>query len=142
MERDPALAQYPLWWASYQNTMPPVPEPWAGAGKGIALWQFTANATLPGVPYPTDVSWWLAGVPALRAIQWPQPDPLGGPTDPQPDCAVDQKGNATDLPRALLTASGHLRNVYEKVGDATLNQHVGLAKSDIDACIRSLGLLP
>ena len=78
LERDKDLAQFPLWWASYQTTMPPVPEPWASAGKGIAAWQFRTDAILPGVPYQTDVSWWLAGLPALRAIQWPQPDPLKG----------------------------------------------------------------
>lgn len=90
LNRDRALAHFPLWWASYQDTVPPVPEPWASAGKGIALWQFTSKAQLPGLPWECDVSWWLAGLPALRAIQWPQPDPIAGkPTIGTPDSDGD-----------------------------------------------------
>jgi GH25 family lysozyme M1 (1,4-beta-N-acetylmuramidase) len=142
LNRDPALAQFPAWWAAYQNTIPPTPEPWASRGKGIACWQFTSQAQLPGLPNPCDVSWWLGGLPLLRSIQWPPPDPLNGPTDPPPDCAVDQKGNATDIPHALLSASGHLKQIYGKIPDPNQNSHAGTAKANIDACIRSLGLLP
>lgn len=49
----PELAQYPLWLAAYQSTMPPAPHPWSH----IDFWQFTDRAQVPGVQTPVDANW-------------------------------------------------------------------------------------
>ncbi len=98
LETDPRLAQYLLWWAVYQAAMPPVPKPWGT----IACWQFADDLVLPGLPFPVDGSWWLAGLPALRAIQWPVADPLAGQiVAGTPDIPVNSSGEAIDANRAF-----------------------------------------
>ena len=48
----PDLAQYPLWWASYQPTMRPVPAPWNEA----AIWQYTSDGRVPGLGGDIDLN--------------------------------------------------------------------------------------
>ncbi|MDE2101837.1 MAG: glycoside hydrolase family 25 protein [Patescibacteria group bacterium] len=50
----PDLAGYPLWLAAYQETEPPVVQPW----PCITCWQYTDAETLPGVPGQVDASRW------------------------------------------------------------------------------------
>jgi GH25 family lysozyme M1 (1,4-beta-N-acetylmuramidase) len=40
----PSLAIYPLWWASYSETMRPAPAPWTE----VAVWQYTSDGQVPG----------------------------------------------------------------------------------------------
>lgn len=143
LERDPALAQYPLWWASYQSTLPTTPEPWASAGKGIACWQFTSTATLPGIPFNVDISWWLAGLPALRAIQWPQPDPLAGLlVGGTPDVQVNDKGEAVDVNKAAQTIAANTmkaRQLYTGRG-TDLDKALAVIQGDAAAIALVAGL--
>ena len=48
----PDLAQYFLWWASYQNPMHPVPAPWGVA----AIWQYTSEGRVPGLTGNIDLN--------------------------------------------------------------------------------------
>lgn len=95
IEDDPAVAALPKWWAAYGPVTPSHP-------ANIVLWQFTDRGVFPGLPFPVDVSWWLAGLPALRTIQWGYaPDPLGGKlVAGTPDIAVNDKGEAADVTKA------------------------------------------
>lgn len=52
---DPALARYPLWWASYSQPMRPTPTPWAST----AVWQYTSDGTVPGTTGRIDLNWYL-----------------------------------------------------------------------------------
>lgn len=46
------LALNPLWYASYQTTLPPAPAPW----DKIDIWQYTANGAVAGVIGPCDLN--------------------------------------------------------------------------------------
>ena len=48
-----AFTADPLWAASFAST-PAIPDPWTG---DWTYWQYTDNATPPGVPVATDASW-------------------------------------------------------------------------------------
>lgn len=129
LERDPSLLQFWLWWASYQNVIPPVPEPWSTAGRGISLWQFTANARLPGLPWQVDVSWWLAGIDALRAIQWGyQSDPVAGkPVD------------------GIADVDGDVQQIVRHCLDLLTNNpspDLGVVRADLALALTKSGLLP
>ena len=60
-----AFAGYPLWWASYTGTSSPIPVP--GGWSGWAIWQYTANGSVPTATGPTDLSV-VSSVAALRAL--------------------------------------------------------------------------
>lgn len=60
----PALARYPLWWASYDLVAYPPPAPW---GK-YAIWQYTADGAVPGVAGKCDRDAFDGPVEALRAL--------------------------------------------------------------------------
>lgn len=47
---EPALAEYPLWQASYQEHWPPPAQPWSK----LTFWQFTDSGSVPGVPSLVD----------------------------------------------------------------------------------------
>ena len=129
LERDKRLADFFLWWASYQSILPPVPEPWASAGKGIACWQFTDHASLPGVPYNVDVSWWLAGLSALRSAQWGnQPDPVAGkPAVGQPnlDPNGDLSSDLTSVYNYVMSGAPDWRTVAADIA-AIKTKFIGL----------------
>lgn len=48
----PELGDYPLWIAAYQGTPPVPPAPWTG----YAFWQYTSQATAPGIVGPCDMN--------------------------------------------------------------------------------------
>lgn len=48
----PEMAEYPLWIAAYQSGPPAAPLPWTG----YAFWQYTSQATVPGVVGPCDMN--------------------------------------------------------------------------------------
>lgn len=60
-----AFAHYPLWWASYTGTGSPIPVP--GGWSGWAIWQYTANGSVPTATGPTDLSV-FSSLSALRAM--------------------------------------------------------------------------
>jgi lysozyme len=60
----PALARYPLWWASYDLTAYPPPAPW---GR-YAIWQYTAGGKVPGIAGDCDLDSFDGPVEALRAL--------------------------------------------------------------------------
>lgn len=51
---DPALADYPLWLAAYQQNPPVCPAPW----KTYTAWQHTDAATIPGITGRCDESFY------------------------------------------------------------------------------------
>lgn len=63
----PELAQYGLWQAAYQSTMPPPTAPWTS----IAFWQFTDKATVPGVSTPCDGNWFNGNLDQLKGYGKP-----------------------------------------------------------------------
>jgi len=83
----PGLADYGLWLAAYTSVMPPPPAPW----PVTAFWQYTADATVPGIDGPCDMSAFngaldrlpLYGKPAGSAP--PEAPPQPEPTPPQPE---------------------------------------------------------
>ena len=58
----PILSKCGLWLSGYQENMPSVPGMW----NGIALWQFTDKAVVPGVPSAVDQSVFLGSVDELK----------------------------------------------------------------------------
>lgn len=72
---DPALADYPLWLASWQAAMPTVPAPWTD----YAIWQFTSQGTVAGVAGHADVNRTDRDVAGLQALGLPG---LAGTVDP------------------------------------------------------------
>jgi hypothetical protein len=70
----PALAAYPLWYASYQDQAPSAPAPWAT----YAIWQHTDVASVPGVAGLVDGDVTTLGAEALRALG---KQPEGGTVD-------------------------------------------------------------
>lgn len=72
----PTLAEYELWLAAYQSTMPPAPAPWGE----IAFWQFTASATVPGVVGHVDGNWFNGTLDELARVG--KPGMLPSPEDP------------------------------------------------------------
>ena len=95
LTRDPKLAQNGLWWAAPGSTLPTTPEPWKSAGKGILLWQWNWNGTLPGINGPVDLDWLVGEIETLRPYQWGYSQPLPPATDVA-DLPMD-----TDLPTIL-----------------------------------------
>jgi len=49
---NPALGQYPLWYASYQPNPPPAPTGW----QTISIWQHSSSGTVPGIPGDCDLN--------------------------------------------------------------------------------------
>lgn len=64
---DPAFARYPLWLASYRETPPPVPAPWAS----IAIWQHSDKGTVPGIVGNVDLNRFLGTAEELAALGKP-----------------------------------------------------------------------
>lgn len=48
----PALAEYPLWLAAYQDALPPAPAPW----RSVAIWQHSDRGSVPGVGGGVDLN--------------------------------------------------------------------------------------
>lgn len=71
----PELAQYGLWQAAYQASLPAPCAPWSS----ITFWQFTDRATVPGVATPVDANKFNGSLDQLPA--WGKPGVLP-PTDP------------------------------------------------------------
>lgn len=76
-----ALAQWPLWYASYPNTFnpdrwPPVPAQW----PTIAIWQYSGGTDIPGIPNDTDANIFDGTRAELLALGKPglAPAPAGG----------------------------------------------------------------
>lgn len=64
---DPAFACYPLWLASYRETPPPVPAPWAS----IAIWQHSDKGSAPGIAGAVDLNHFLGTAEQLAALGKP-----------------------------------------------------------------------
>lgn len=63
----PALANYPLWLASYQDSMPAAPPPWSG----VAVWQHTDALSVPGIAGGVDGNRFYGTPDELRALGAP-----------------------------------------------------------------------
>lgn len=69
---DSRLGRYPLWWASYNAAMAPVPAPWATA----AIWQYAGDAPgVPGCANPTDRDRLTGTVDTFTALGIARPNP-------------------------------------------------------------------
>lgn len=91
MLQDPQLATFPLVYANYNHFagLPPAPKPWS---RFIA-WQFSASATVPGVPGKVDCNQWI-GLP-----------PLPTPPPPGPDLAAIKAGLLTAAQQIISLAN-------------------------------------
>jgi lysozyme len=69
----PELAGYPLWIAAYQTSPPPAIAPWTG----YAFWQYTSQASVPGIVGPADMNVFGGSVAELALYGMP-----GDPVDP------------------------------------------------------------
>ena len=69
---DPALARFPLWWASYADPMRPTPKPWTST----SVWQFTSDGLVPGTVGRIDLNWFLGDtIEGFRALGKPSGAP-------------------------------------------------------------------
>lgn len=90
---NPALATYPLWYASYRSTMPEPPAGW----PSIAIWQNSARGRVPGINGDCDLNWFTGdSLDELRALGLASaPEPLDA------DAAFDAYAAAHGLGPAL-----------------------------------------
>jgi len=95
-----ALAGYSLWYASYQADWPPVPSQWSG----IAIWQHSDNAIVPGVVGIVDESYTTLTIDELRALGKPAPVPQPGETPMDALTYFQQLGVKVDPTHAIFTA--------------------------------------
>lgn len=72
----PELADYLLWLAAYQATMPKPPAPWSS----VSMWQFTDQAQVPGVSGSVDGNWYNGTLDELARLGKPGLAPT--PSDP------------------------------------------------------------
>ena len=77
----PALATYPLWLAAYQEARPDPPPSWSS----IAIWQYSAHGSVPGVSGDCDLNRFLGDAAALAALGY-----AGGAAPPASDVAALQ----------------------------------------------------
>lgn len=69
---DGRLGRYPLWWASYNAAMAPVPSPWSSA----VIWQYAGDATgVPGCANPTDRNRLTGTIDTFKALGTARPNP-------------------------------------------------------------------
>lgn len=108
---DPAFARYPLWLASYRETPPPVPAPWAS----IAIWQHTDKGSVPGIVGNVDLNRFLGTAEQLAA--------LGKRGAEQPTQPVDElsalRQQAVSLMAQLEDKARRLDTEVSKVGYMT-----------------------
>lgn len=86
---DPALARYPLWWASYDTPPRRSPAPWTG----WAILQHTAFATVPGIGPNVDANRFEGDRAALRALGIPEARGARG-DEAQVRYYLNDRGNA------------------------------------------------
>lgn len=76
--RSTELASYPLWLASWQNTLPPTPAPW----DSITVWQYDDHGHVPGVLTEVDLDYFIGnGVDELSSFGVPMPSNPDDNTD-------------------------------------------------------------
>jgi lysozyme len=83
------LAQYGLWLAAYQATMPRPPAPWSF----VAIWQHTSSGRVPGIDGDVDLN--VFNGPRERLSLYGKP---GGVVEPEPPIPAPAD---TRIPRAL-----------------------------------------
>ncbi len=145
LNRDPALAQLGLWWAQPGDILPPTPEPWLSAGKGILLWQYNWQGQVPGIVGPVDLDGLVGTIDVLRPYQWGYAvDPLGGKlVAGPPDIAVTDKGAAVDVTKAAVEIAAlveEARRLYVARG-IPLDVLLATAQGDAAAIVLVAGLL-
>lgn len=74
----PELAAYPLWLAAYQSSPPEPPSPW----PGYAFWQYTSQASVPGIVGPSDMNTFGGALEELAAYGRPAALPPEPPQYP------------------------------------------------------------
>lgn len=67
----PDLAEYGLWLANYQTSVPPTPPPW----PRITMWQYSETGSVPGVNGACDLNWFFGTADELRAYGKPAAPP-------------------------------------------------------------------
>jgi lysozyme len=86
----PEIGAYPLWFASYQPLVPPVPPGW----QRLDFWQFTAHGSVPGVAGDCDENRFFGTETELAAIGY------GGTSAPAPydvDAARDRLWHEAEM---------------------------------------------
>jgi GH25 family lysozyme M1 (1,4-beta-N-acetylmuramidase) len=109
------LARYPVWWASYQATIPAPSVGWSP----IRIWQNSDKGTVPGVNGPVDLDQFFGTVEELRALGLPAPaavdweTPVFGPiyrgasaVGGMPDTTVEDEEDAEHI-ISLMDAMKH-----------------------------------
>jgi GH25 family lysozyme M1 (1,4-beta-N-acetylmuramidase) len=104
------LARYPVWWASFQTTMPPASPGWSP----IRIWQNSDKGTVPGVSGVVDTDIFLGTVEELRLLGLPAPvavdweTPVFGPiyrgasaVGGMPDKTADDERTAQEIIRLM-----------------------------------------
>lgn len=74
--QDPRLTVFPLWLADWGSFLPASLAPW----PVIAMWQFTENGTVPGIPGEVDISSVARDLAGLQALGKPRPTPAPNST--------------------------------------------------------------
>jgi len=85
----PALAEFPLWLAAYQDAMPAAPPPWSV----VSMWQHSSTGRVPGIAGDVDLNQFRGSRADLLA--------LGKPGAVAPAPAVDE---LADVRRRLAEA--------------------------------------
>lgn len=100
----PDLSKYPLWYASYQDQLPPPPTGW----QKVTFWQHSAHAQVPGVAGDCDVDRFYGSPDELRALgkQAEPVEPLPPPKPNRVAAALAKLRAATDeLEQAIKEAA-------------------------------------
>lgn len=72
----PSFGGYPLWLADYTRNPFAPPDAWPAGWSSFALWQYTDNATIPGIPGSTDRNTDCCGPASLAHLAQVQPNQL------------------------------------------------------------------
>lgn len=83
----PEIANYPLWLAAYQPTMPAPPAPWSV----VSFWQYTSSGQIPGIVGDVDLNVFNGSAEHLPLMgKLPTETPVEPPTPPTDTYSVGQ----------------------------------------------------
>jgi lysozyme len=120
LESYPLLAEYGLWLAAYQGSMPAPPSPW----PVVAIWQYTDTGQVPGIAGNVDLDVYNGDLATLRLYGKPEPVP-DHVDDPAPDDELATlRGQVAQLQAekaALISTLGYARGDVADALQAAVN---------------------